>query len=449
MAILNKIFLLFFILTPERVCAYKNKYPDRNKNILVSIGEHYEIPSEEGMKIQISRKGLIDAQVFPSFIRIVGIKEGLVVLTLSKGQEQYDDYKYFINVRKEEDLPLVSEDLEKLAHAAGLHYSQDHVHITGISKHYLFFYKVKTLCEKKQNCSFDAQLSKEAVINLKNSLEKSIHKDNEIQIQEKGSILLFTPCSDNVKNNDQKKIIEHQIGSEYIRKNVHIACKKDVYTGSFTLFSKMIVMDSSIAKDIGLQSNLLTDANLGLGRPTFSSNLDLNLNAALMNHKAKIVGEPVIYLLSGVEARAESGSEFLVKRHNRDSEDSKNPASYTWKKVGLDLKVKVFPIDESKVRLQYSFLISTPSSKETGIIHRNRLESEIELSLEHSAVVGGIQFKTNGEEKSSIPFLESIPILGPLLKKVGETESESHIFLYFYLTKTEPTVDQLEKGGTL
>lgn len=423
---------LFLFLTYAHISFASEEFRKRNEDIELSVGDSYEIAISEGTKIQISRKGIVDAQLLPKSLRIVALKTGIIVLTLSCSDE--DDYKYFIHVQNKHEKPANDfDDLKTLTQNASLYFNEETQEISGSSPSYSIFYKAKKMCEERKTCSFQALLSEKARHTLTQSIEQLIGSKFEILVKENGAILILTPCGEHLNEKEQGKVVEHLISDSFVRRNLLIACKKEWHSGYYTLYSKMIVMENRVAKEIGLQTHL----ELMGSNSHFASNLDMDLSLALKNRKAKLVGEPVVWLLSGVEAHAQSGSELLMMKEQVGKRDSDSKSKYVWKELGLDLRVKLFPLDEKRVRLRYSFLVSNPASKEAGQIHVNKLESEVELMLEKASVVGGIQFKTSDDMRESTPFFESIPIVGPIFKRSGESESESNIFLYFYLTKPD------------
>jgi hypothetical protein len=222
----------------------------RNENIKISIGDSKEIAMTEGASIQISRRGIIDAQILPSKIRIVGIKTGLVVLTLVQNGKKDEDLKYFVSVvPKSEEIPKELEDLREISEGTGLQFQEKTKEIKGTADNYLLFYKTKALCDQKKTCSFTSVLSEKARDALSTYLEGLLGGDFENIVKANGSILVLTPCSANLSEKERGKIVDHLIGNDLLKKNLLVACKKDWYSGSYTLFSKMIVMENSTAKD--------------------------------------------------------------------------------------------------------------------------------------------------------------------------------------------------------
>ena len=124
----------------------------------------------------------------------------------------------------------------------------------------------------------------------------------------------------------------------------------------------------------------------------------------------------------------------------------KSNAVYAWKEVGLDLKVKVLPFEAQRMRLQYSFVMSNPSGREGSPIHRNRLESEIELPLDQATIVGGIQLKSYGDQKSAIPLLDSLPIVGPIFNLKSRSEMETNLYLHFLLKRAQSVASGDARG---
>ena len=115
---------LLFVLFASS-CFASESETVRNENIILPINEAHEVALPEGASIHISRKGIVDVQVLNSKLRIVGIKNGLVVLTLTRRENSEEDLKYFITVEsKEEDLPKNIEDLKKLCEGTGLIFTE-------------------------------------------------------------------------------------------------------------------------------------------------------------------------------------------------------------------------------------------------------------------------------------------------------------------------------------
>ena len=405
---------------------------ERHETLTLEVGQATEIKLREGSRIQISRKGIVDAQLLPGKLRLVGLKQGLVVLTLTHMGSEQEDYRYFVQVDKPLTPSASSSLLSEACQQAGLSFSTDAMTVAGVSGKARDFYRAKHLCEEQKDCLFRADLSEDGQKEIHRRLLVLFGDKAEVLVRENGALLVLIPCHEKEGGKEQTRILEHLIRDEPFKHYSVIACKNHWHHGRFTLYAKMIVMQTSAAKDLGLQTQFEGGGELGRGPLIQHGQLDIQIGAALQNRKAELVGEPVLSLLSGVEARAQSGSELLIMKEK--GKLGEQVQTSFWKEVGMDLRVKVFPQNRETIRLQYSFLISSPSTKESGQIHMHKLESEVEMKLRQSEIVGSIQFKSSGEQNSSIPVVESIPIVGPLLQRSGTHNADSRIFLHFHIT---------------
>ncbi len=395
------------------------------------VGESQKIALPKASSVQVSRKGIVDLQLYHDHIRLVAVKSGLVVLALSQETKPDEDFKYFIEVRPKvkDDLASLPE-LTKLCQGTGLQFDIKREQLRGSTDDFRLFYQTKDICDAQASCAFQAHLSAAASDQLKIYIESLLGEKFEVLVKETGAILALASCSDSLTEKNQRKIAEHLIGSPFFKKNLLVVCKKDWHAKSYLLFSKVIVLEKSAARELGLQTGL--DGRGSLARNNFRVDLDWQLHAALKTRQAKIIGEPVIFLVGGAEAHLQSGSEILVSKDTTEGLQA-YPRAYAWKDLGLDLKIKVFPFEAKMVRLQYSFTVANPSSKGGSQIHKNKIASEIELPLDKSSIVGGIQFKSDGQQEGSIPFLNSLPILGPLIRKSTTNDMETSLYLHFYL----------------
>ncbi len=404
----------------------------RHSNHTLNIGEAEKLTLPKGASVQVSRRGIVDIQVYPKHLRVLGLKSGLVVLTVVQENKADEDFKYFIEVRPkgQEEAPK-SDEIAHLTKAAGLEWDSIFERIHGQSADFKNFYQLKNLCDLRNNCSFQATLNESEQNAVTQNISKSLGPRFQVSVKESGAILVLASCNEKITEKNQQRLVEHLAGSEIYTKNVLVSCKEQIQSHSYLLYAKIIVVEKSLARELGWQGSI--DANLGSQNP-LSMDTNLKLDAALKTKRAHVLGEPVIWLLGASEARLQSGSEVLVAK---DTNEHKNRTSYSWKELGLDLKVKVFALEAKKAHMQYSFTVSTASSQTSSHIQKNKIESEIAMPLEQPAVVGGIQFKSEGESDSLIPYLDSIPIIGPIFKRSAKNDSETSLYLHFYLKESE------------
>lgn len=409
----------------------------RHHQLTLEPGETKNIPLASESQIRVSRKGFVDVQIYKNHIRIFALKAGLVVITFTKPNQVEDDIKYFVTIKsKEADAPIETslQEFKDLCAAHRLACDKKQYTIHGIFDSYELFYKIKLRCEQIKSCHFLGSLSINSQKELSSHLQTLFDAKFEILVKANGSLVGFIPCSEAHSEKNYKALAEHLLGKSSFKENFLIACKKDWYAGSFKLSSKIVVIERTAAQELGLKSIIRGQGSLA--KMDINGDLDLSLQAALKEKKAHIVGEPTLWLNSGSEGRAQSGAEFLTIK---EQAESSREHVYAWKDSGMDLKVKIFPLDEKKVRLQYTFVISNPSAKDSGHLHRSKLESEVEVPLDKSVIVGEIQFQSSGDQKGSLPILDKIPILGPLLKTSSQNEVETNLYLYFLIQRIAPS----------
>lgn len=405
----------------------------RSRELSLEIGSAQTIPYPEGSRIRVSRRGVVDVQILDKHIRLTGLRQGFVTVTLSSDGAEEKDIKYFVQVEKAELVGQSTENLDFACRSAHLSYNREQESVTGSSADYQMFYRAKLLCQKARNCTHLATLSSTGQAKFIGVLANLLGSSYEVDVKANGAIHVLAPCREPQLASEHQKLVFHLIGNPWIGEHLFVSCRQDISPDVYKLFTKLIVMEKSVAEDIGLQSKL--GAHASLSPASFKKNLELDLNAVLEHHKGEILGEPVLWLRSGMEAQVQSGSEIPTIRKQVYMKDEPTPL-YVWKEVGLDLKVKILPAEKGKAFLQYTLIISNPPSGAEMSIHRNKLESEVELTVNQSMVVGGIQFNTKGGKEGSIPYLSSIPIIGPFLRSSAREEATTNLYLYFLLKQT-------------
>lgn len=411
--------ILVLCFVPFSLLSEEEKF----KDLEIQVGESLEIPFKEEDSLQISRKGIVDVQILEKKIRVVGLKSGIVVLSMKNYNEKFSYFKYYFRVSKKESSP---EDnfLEKLVYQAGLKFEESTYTVSGETDQFYSFYRLSKLCKKRQRCLSHISLNKKGQRKIHDHVQKILGPSYDLEVKKNGKILIFAPCSEKESLlKGHREFISHLLEGEEFDKEFDIVCRTMKDSRLYILQSKMIVMESNIAKDLGLESpNLVVSDML--------SKVNLKLHSALQDKKAELVGAPVIKIQSGSEAYLESGSEYL---YHGDSAYKDKELYTEWKSIGLSLNVKLLAQSEDKVHLNYDFRISNPSSRDNRRILTNRISGSILLEEKKSKLVGSIKFTTEGSHEQSNPLIESVPIIAPLFKQSSSNRAESSIFLEFYL----------------
>lgn len=221
-------------------------------------------------------------------------------------------------------------------------------------------------------------------------------------------------------------------------------------------FSRNIGINWNMSNDPAVTSGFVNDVNVSVNNPLndgvstgdFSffrifgaSQLALNaqLSASEVQGDVRIVSSPRILTLDNKKAKIKQGMEYAYLER-----DDAGGSSIKFKDIDLLLEVTphVTPDDRISMRV---FLTKndiaglTPSGVPTLIT--NEAETELLVNNNDTVVIGGIVKTSNNKEKSGLPFLTGIPVLGNML--LGkDTKEDTRNELLIFLT---PAIVQLEQ----
>ena len=124
----------------------------RSRELSLEIGSAQTIPYPDGSRIRVSRRGVVDVQILDKHIRLTGLRQGFVTVTLSSDGAEEKDVKYFVQVEKPELIGQGTVNLDFACRSAHLRYNREQESVTGSSNDYRMFYRAKLLCQKARNC---------------------------------------------------------------------------------------------------------------------------------------------------------------------------------------------------------------------------------------------------------------------------------------------------------
>jgi type II secretory pathway component GspD/PulD (secretin) len=157
---------------------------------------------------------------------------------------------------------------------------------------------------------------------------------------------------------------------------------------------------------------------------------------------AKMLANPELYVRLGEEAVFHSGGEIPVQS---TSEDYGRYHPYVqWKPFGLTVKVKPQSADglniQSEIRVEISELNRGGSVEGIpGIVKRN-LETKMSSRDRETVVLSGLVREISSREKSGIPLLGWIPVLGVFFSSKKTSQEATEVFMaitFSFTTRTE------------
>lgn len=157
---------------------------------------------------------------------------------------------------------------------------------------------------------------------------------------------------------------------------------------------------------------------------------------------AEVLARPSISTLNGEKASiyVTNTSYYQV---NQVSADGFPIVDYRSFNDGISLEITPTVTQSGAITIMVSPEIKT-SSRSTGDgprdISTRNLQTTVSLKTGETLCLGGLQRKTTSEVRSSLPFLGSIPLIGPLFQYVSEEEEISELAVFI-----TPKVLQKEK----
>ncbi len=178
----------------------------------------------------------------------------------------------------------------------------------------------------------------------------------------------------------------------------------------------------------------ILNSSLLSGAPTLSGifqngEISVLIDALAGNGSITILSEPAITVLSGRTASFLAGGEFAVPTIVGIS--GAQGTTTTFRGFGSSLLVTPTVIDGDNIRLQIvpEFSATNSGNAVNGIpgLDSRRLNTTVELREGQTIVLGGLLSRQRNTEVNRIPFLGSLPVVGPAFfnaKRSTEDETE-------------------------
>jgi hypothetical protein len=140
--------------------------------------------------------------------------------------------------------------------------------------------------------------------------------------------------------------------------------------------------------------------------------IDTALHQLEGSGNAKILSNPELVVRAPGEAELFAGGEIPIETHSRYT------SQVTWRKHGLILRLKVTHTAGNRIRLdiytEVSHLDSSSGGEKLPRFHANQMKTQVDAQLGSPLFLSGLLQQGVRQEAKGLPFLRSIPILGPL-----------------------------------
>ena len=158
--------------------------------------------------------------------------------------------------------------------------------------------------------------------------------------------------------------------------------------------------------------------------------------------------ETIVYALDNKESYFQDVQQVPVLEKSQNIQNSNVEISnnYTYKDVGLSVKIKPNYITDNKVLLDLNFELSNVMTNNDYLptFNKKEIKNFIKLEKGSSILLGGFNKFTKDNNSNSVPGLSSIPILGYLFKnsEINNDISKSYILIEYNDKKTNFKFDE-------
>jgi general secretion pathway protein D len=200
----------------------------------------------------------------------------------------------------------------------------------------------------------------------------------------------------------------------------------------------------------------------------FDLNLDVVISMAASDGRSRVVSTPVLLTTDNTEAKLESTDRIYVYDSTTRRSDINGGDFETYKQedVGLKLEIKPHINVNNVVMLEISQELSQPNPNPPGnvdnlagqLISRKReIEASVAVASGNTIVLGGQVREDNNRDRSKVPFLGDIPLLGRLFtyNARSKNRTETVVFMTPYVLDSPEKIeeesrrrrDALDAGG--
>jgi general secretion pathway protein D len=167
--------------------------------------------------------------------------------------------------------------------------------------------------------------------------------------------------------------------------------------------------------------------------------LDIALKAAERRHTVRTLLAPQLLAQHGKTAQLLEGQRVPIESTAEETHDgkTKNVRSASYKEVGMQLKVtpRVLP-DHDRVQLEVlvenSQLAHGSTSASYPTITTSQIKNTVVLRSGQTVILGGLVRRVEKRERSGVPYLSRIPLLGWLFSGFSTVHEEQRLYVVLH-----------------
>jgi len=182
-------------------------------------------------------------------------------------------------------------------------------------------------------------------------------------------------------------------------------------------------------------NNRGTSGTLDGGQFTFAfaqttGTITATVDALIRNTKAKVIANPSITALNNVEARITIGTKYPIREQTQTSTGTLETTRFV--DVGTTLKVTPKINQDGTIQMSIHPEVSSVSSTvDAGpVITTREADTTVIIKDGDTLIIAGLLSTTDDTNKSKIPFLGSIPILGAIFSSQDRDKEQKELVIF-------------------
>ena len=208
---------------------------------------------------------------------------------------------------------------------------------------------------------------------------------------------------------------------------------------------------TSVASGSGAANLALTNTGVGLGKSTFTANLE----ALITKTKSQVLSKPSLLTLDNRQASIKVGTNIPIAASVTTAVGA-STAGFTYLPVGIMLNIRPrISDDNNEISMLIDATVSQKVVNEDVIIYNStgnamasaptttlrKIQTYARVENEEPLIIAGLMSKEKTMSKSGVPLLSNIPLLGNLFSYQSPSEQDTEIVLII-----TPTIIESEKN---
>jgi len=182
-------------------------------------------------------------------------------------------------------------------------------------------------------------------------------------------------------------------------------------------------------------------------------NVDVALSALATSGRVRILSRPVLLAQNNQEAKILIGSErpFIQVFRSLPTDAAVRDQVVQYRDVGTSLAILPTINDDGYVSLQVSQQVSTATAETqfgAPIISTREASTHLFVRDGQTVVIGGLVERQRDQNKSGIPLLKDLPLIGGLFGSRSNTTSNSELFVFLtpHVIASDDDADRVREG---